>query len=167
MGALQQRANVYVEYYGIFSKSRLKFCMMEDALQYGTQLTMFVLTAFQANINSASVDYHEIGTLTAMLGLTHPAHAHMWDFIWKILMMSSSAISLWLGVYTNERHQELLLTGKPPGILRIASLGLKTVLELLFPVIGTVQHSGTVSSTGVFPFTEVWRFFYNEQAFNS
>lgn len=37
LGALQQRANVYVVYYGIFSKSRLKFCMMEDALQYGTQ----------------------------------------------------------------------------------------------------------------------------------
>ena len=35
--ALQIRANIYVVYYGIFSKSRLKFVMMEDALQYGTQ----------------------------------------------------------------------------------------------------------------------------------
>ena len=35
--ALQLRANIYVVYYGIFSKSRLKFVMMEDALQYGTQ----------------------------------------------------------------------------------------------------------------------------------
>lgn len=35
--ALQLRANIYVVYFGIFSKSRLKFVMMEDALQYGTQ----------------------------------------------------------------------------------------------------------------------------------
>lgn len=106
---------------------------------------MFVLTAFQQNVNSASVDYHEGGFLMNLLDLTHPAGAHMWDFIWKILMMSSSAISLWLGVYTNERHQELLLTGKPPGIIRIISMGVKTVLELLIPVIGTVQSNFVLS----------------------
>ena len=100
---------------------------------------MFVLTAFQKNVNSASVDYHDVGGLSSFFGLTHVALAHMWNFIWKILMMSSSAISLWLGVFTNERHQELLLTGKPPGFLRIVSTGIKTVCELLLPVIGRVQ----------------------------
>ena len=68
----------------------------------------------------------------------------MWDFIWKIMMMSSSAISLWLGVYSNERHQELLLTGKSPGFFRILSTGIKTVCELLLPVVGKVSKNNTI-----------------------
>ena len=112
---------------------------------------MFVLTAFQKSVNSASVDYHELGTLSWLLGLTHVALAHMWDFIWKIMMMSSSAISLWLGVYSNERHQELLLTGKAPGFIRILSTGLKTVCELLLPVIGKVSAKNTVLTYGPLP----------------
>ena len=107
---------------------------------------MFVLTAFQKNVNSATVDYHELGTLSSLLGLTHVALAHMWDFIWKIMMMSSSAISLWLGVYSNERHSELLLTGKFPGFIRVLSTGIKTVCELLLPVIGRVPTNNTYHS---------------------
>ena len=107
---------------------------------------MFVLTAFQKSVNSASVDYHELGTLSSLLGLTHVALAHMWDFIWKIMMMSSSAISLWLGVYSNERHSELLLTGKFPGFIRVLSTGIKTVCELLLPVIGRVPTNNTYHS---------------------
>ena len=75
----------------------------------------------------------------------------MWDFSWKIMMMSSSAISLWLGVYSNERHQELLLTGKTPGFIRVLSTGLKTVCELLLPVIGKVSAKNTVQTYGPLP----------------
>ena len=42
--ALQQRATQYVLYYTKFSKARLKFCLIEDAIQYNIQLTLFIMT---------------------------------------------------------------------------------------------------------------------------
>ena len=55
-------------------------------------------------------------------------------------MMSSSAVSLWLGVYATERHHELMLTGKPPGLVRVIALGMKTCCELIVPIIGLVLY---------------------------
>ena len=45
--ALQQRATQYVLYYTKFSKSRLKFCLIEDAIQYNIQLTMFIMSGIR------------------------------------------------------------------------------------------------------------------------
>ena len=108
--ALQQRATQYVLYYTKFSKSRLKFCLIEDAIQYNIQLTMFIMSAFSTNIETDDMDYSG-GSMDFYLRL-HPIQSYLRKFVVKIFQMSTSALSMWLGIYMTERFHEQLMTGK-------------------------------------------------------
>ena len=48
---LQNRATNYVLYYTRFCKSRLKFCLIEDAIQYNIALINFIIAGFSFHIN--------------------------------------------------------------------------------------------------------------------
>merc|ERR1712106_36400 len=133
LAQLQQRATNYVLYYTRFSKSRLKFCLIEDAIQYNIQLINFIIVGFSFAVNEDVYDYTAVN-LDSLMDLK-PATSFIKTFFVRILMMSTSSLSMWLGIYMTERFHEQLMTGQTPGTIRVLSLALKTFIELVLPTL--------------------------------
>ena len=133
LAQLQQRATNYVLYYTRFSKSRLKFCLIEDAIQYNIQLINFMIVGFSFSVKEDVYDYTSIN-MDAVMDLK-PATSFLKTFVVRIIMMTTSSLSMWLGIYMTERFHEQLMTGQPPGTIRILALALKTFIELVLPTI--------------------------------
>ena len=131
LSQLQQRATNYVLYYTRFSKGRLKFCLIEDAIQYNIQLINFIIVGFSFAVNEDIYDY--TSTSMDLLMDLRPATSFIKTFFVRILMMSTSSLSMWLGIYMTERFHEQLMTGKTPGCIRVLALALKTFIELIMP----------------------------------
>ena len=130
---LQNRATNYVLYYTRFCKSRLKFCLIEDAIQYNIALINFIIVGFSFHVNEDQYDYTN-KSFDDLLGLK-PASSFLMTFFIRILMMTTSSLSMWLGIYMTERFHEQLMTGQTPGTIRVLSMALKTFIELSLPTV--------------------------------
>ena len=142
LAQLQNRAANYVLYYARFAKSRLKFGLIEDVIQYNIALINFIITGLTFVDNGDKYDYTnkssvriKVSELLNDLFNLKPASSFLVTFVIRILMITTSSLSMWLGIYMTERFHEQLMTGKKPGAIRVLSLALKTFIELIMPII--------------------------------
>merc|ERR1712106_693099 len=128
---LQIRATHYVKYYVAFCKDRLKFCLVEDCIQFNIQMTMFLYRYF-SYYKSSPIEFEDIDGLWFADSLS-PDRQIFYDTTIKVMGTASAVLMIWIGYYSTEKTHEQLVKREQIGMIRVIALGCRIIIELIVP----------------------------------
>ena len=128
---LQVRATHYVKYYVAFCKDRLKFCLVEDCIQFNIQMTMFLYRYF-TYYKTSPTEYETLDGMWFADNLS-PDRQVFYDTIIKVSGTASAVLMIWIGYYSTEKTHEQLVKRQQIGMIRVIAIGIRIIIELVVP----------------------------------